>query len=347
MIGINDAIFAMRGHVAIKSPGTPNVPPMHLEVDVGILNDPSKEESATLDYYLNACAHLFNVLSDDPSLRSSPLHELLQQIFATFQTPRENRNEKDAIEATKWLALFGSVGKALWYLRPTADPQLRRELTRLANEPKQIIGNQFLFYIAGTLAASGHEIQFVAEQGKSEQKTPDLRASRTGKNVWIEANAKQPVTIINTPEKLSRLIRDIIAEKKLKFSDPKYSPGMIVADISPADHNVNEAAGIPGIKLRAELRKPLPNGGFIYQLFKDAEWEQQPENRGNVVAYIVNEFRAIDRSKHHVFQCLITLSRRVLQSDTALAFPKYHLLVVERSAEADALIELAKIVYVV
>jgi hypothetical protein len=333
--------------MAFKSPDTPNGSPIHLEIDAGILNDPSKEVSATLDFYLNACAHLFNLLSDDPSLRTSPLCELLQQIFATFQTPPDKQNERDGIEAAKWLGLFGPVGKALWYLQPSADPQLRRELNRIANEPKQIIGNQFLFYIAGTLAANGHEIQFVPEQGKAERKTPDIRASKAGKDVWIEANAKQPVTALNTPEKISRLIRDIVAEKKLKFSDPKYSPGMIVADISPADPNVNEAGGTAEIKLRPELRKPLPNGGFIYRLFDDPEWELQPENQGNVVAYIVNEFRAIDRSKYHVFQCLITLSRRVVESGSALAFPKYHLLVVERSAEADALVELAKIVYVV
>jgi hypothetical protein len=296
---------------------------------------------------MSACAHLFNVLCADASLQDSPLSELLQQIFATFQAPPENRSESEVLEAAKWLALFGSVGKALWHLRPTSDPQLRRELKRLANEPKQIIGTQFLFYIAGTLAAHGHAIQFVAEQGKSEQKTPDLRARKNGKNVWVEANAKQPVTNINTPEKLSRLIRDIIGEKKLKFADPQYSPGMIVADISPADHTVNETGAISGIKFRADFCKRLPNGGFIYQLFKDAEWEQQLENQGNVVAYIIEEFRAIDRSKHHVSHCLITLSRRVVQSGNALAFPKYHLLLVDRSAEADAPVELAKIVYIV
>ena len=55
------------------------------------------------------------------------------------------------------------------------------------------------------------------------------------------------------------------------------------------------------------------------------------------MAYIMEEFRQIDRSKYHVAQCLFT-ARRVFKSNGKLAFPKYHLLVVDRSAEADAVV---------
>jgi hypothetical protein len=217
----------------------------------------------------------------------------------------------------------------------------------LATEPLQIIGNQYLFYIAGTLAAAGYDIEFVTEQGRSALKTPDLRASKAGKNTWIEANAKSPVTAVDTPQRLAWMVRDIIAEKKLKFSNPAYSPGLIIADISPADHLVNETGAIPQIKLLPNLMKPLPNGGFLYRLYDDPAWNTHSENRGNIVAYILDEFSQIDRSKYHVSQCLMTLTRRAFESNGRLVFPKYHLLVVNRAAEEDALTELARIVYVI
>jgi len=313
-----------------------------------ILDDPSNEEGIlALDYYLNACGHLLNVLNADPKLRQSPLAGLLEEVFAFFNTEPSDRNSSEAEETAKWLGLFGVVGKALWFLRKKDDPQLRRELTRLATNPQEVIGNQYLFYIAGTLAAKGYDIEFVSEQGGSALKTPDLRASKAGKNTWIEANAKNPVIAVDTAQRLAWMVRDIIAEKKLKFTNSGYSPGLIVADISPADHLVNETGTVPQIRLLPNVREPLPNGGFLYRLYDDPDWRTHPENNGNIVAYLVDEFSQIDRSKYYVFQCLITLTRRVFKSDGRMAFPQYHLLVVDRSAELDALTELARIVYVV
>ena len=205
---------------------------------------------------------------------------------------------------------------------------MRRELKRLATEPSQVIGNQYLFYIAGTLAAKQYDIEFVTEQSGAALKTPDLRASKAGKNTWIEAIAKNPTITVDTPQRLALMVRDIIAEKKLKFSNPAYSPGLIVADISPADHLVNETGASPQIKLLRNFRRPLPNGGFLYRLYEDPGWTTQPENSGNIVAYILDEFSQIDRSRYHVSQCLITVTRRVFRSNGRLAFPKYHLLVV-------------------
>jgi hypothetical protein len=318
------------------------------EVNQIILDDPSNEHGLlALDYYLNACGHLLNVLDADPKLRHSQLAGLLEHVFAFLGAEPSEHDNTEADEAAEWLGLFGVVGKALWFLRNKDDAQLRRELRRLATEPQQVIGNQYLFYIAGTLAANGYDIEFVTEQGGAALKTPDLRASKAGKNTWIEANAKSPVTAVDTPQRLAWMVRDIVAEKKLKFANSIYSPGLIVADISPADHLVNDSGAVPQIKLLANVRKPLPTGGFLYRLYDDPQWNTLPENNGNIVAYVVDEFRQIDRSKHHVSQCLITLTRRAFKSNGKLAFPKYHLLVVDRSAEEDALTELARIVYVV
>jgi hypothetical protein len=125
-----------------------------------------------------------------------------------------------------------------------------------------------------------------------------------------------------------------------------YSPGLIVADISPVDHLANQSLA-PGIKLLPDGMKPLPNGGFLYRLCDDPEWYSRPENNGNIVRFIVDEFSQIDRSRYHVYQCLITLTRQVFKLDDKLFSPKRHLLVVHHSAEMDALTDLARIVYVV
>jgi hypothetical protein len=323
--------------------------PNHVhKVNELMLNDPSNEEgSLVLDYYVNSCAHLSNVLSADPKLRRSELAGLLERVLAFFETEPSERDDSSAIEQARWLGLFGVVGKALWFLRDEDDPQLRCELTRLAMQPLQVIGSQYLFYIAGTLAAKGYDIEFVREQAGAAVKTPDLRANKAGKDIWIEATTKTPAIAVDTPQRLAWMVRDIIAEKKTKFSDPAYSPGLIVADISPANHLVNETGLAPLIKLHEKSVTPLPRGGFLCRLHDDPEWNARPENTGNVVRYILDEFSQIDRSKYHVFQCLITLTRRAFKSDSGIAFPKYHLLVVDRSAEHDALIELARGVYVI
>jgi hypothetical protein len=156
--------------------------------------------------------------------------------------------------------------------------------------------------------------------------------------------------VIDTPEKIWQMIRDIIEEKSQKFSNPKYSPGMIVADISTAYHLVNENGTVPFLKLRSDLCRRLGKDlseGFIYRLYEDDEWESHRENQGNVFAYLVDEFSRIDRTKRHVAQCLITITRQILRDGRQIAFPKGHQLVVHRDAEAQALLDLSRHVYVV
>jgi hypothetical protein len=318
--------------------------------DEAVLNDPANEESDAFEYWINATAHLLNVLHADSNLRGTALHGQLLSLIAFWDAKPEERNNEKAMDAFLDLAWFGAVGRALWHLRGSKDAQLRLELERLATDPEVLVGNQYLFYIAGTLAAKGYAIEFVPEKGKHGKKTPDLKASKSGKSIWIEANAKQPKRVIDTPERLWQLIRDIIAEKKQKFTDPAYAPGMIVADISTAYHLVNETGTAPVLKLRGDLCKPLGKtiqDGFVYPLYADPDWHKQPENQGNVFAYLVDEFAAIDRAKYHVAQCLITITRRVWRDGRQVAFPKGHQLIVHRSVEPDAMLDLSRHVYVV
>jgi len=332
-------------------------------VDEAVLADPGNEESASLDYYFHATAHLLNVLHADAKLRKSPLYEQVMALVQFWNADPSERNNTKAYDAAIDAHLFGTVGKALWYFRGKNDPQLRKELGRLATEEGALVGTHYLFYIAGTLAAKGFNVSFVPEQGTKGAKTPDLLAELDGRRIWVEANAKQPKRTVDTPEKIWQMIRDIIEEKSQKFTDAQYSPvksqkftdaqyspGMIVADISTAYHLVNENGTAPFLKLREDLCRPLGHSladGFVYRLYDDPAWEQQKENQGNVFAYLIDEFSRIDRSKRHVDQCLITITRQVLRDDKMLAFPKGHQLVVHRDAESQAMLELSKHVYVV
>ena len=70
---------------------------------------------------------------------------------------------------------------------------------------------------------------------------------------------------VDTVQRLAWMVRDIISEKKNKFTNPVYSPGLIVADIaspalgerkrSPTPHRAparhSEAAPERGIPLSA------------------------------------------------------------------------------------------------
>lgn len=229
--------------------GDDKTPPCH--VDEGVLGDPANEETDSLGYYFNATAHLLNVLYSEDKLRRSPMAEQVMALVRFWDAEPSDRDNTKAHDAAIDAHLFGVVGKALWCLWKRDDPQLRRELQRLASDPEALVGTQYLFYVAGTLAAKGFAVSFVAEQGKHGEKTPDLHAVKGDQQIWIEANAKQPKRVVDTPEKIWQMIRDIIEEKSQKFSNPKYSPGMIVADISTAYHLVNENGTAPFLKLRS------------------------------------------------------------------------------------------------
>lgn len=311
------------------------------------LDNISEEETNTLDYWLEGTAYLLSVLRSDPKLRTSYLVEELMTLNEFMLSPTDERTFQTNAEAIRQLSNFGPVGKALWFLRKNDQPQLRKEFGRLATKKDQFIGTQFLFYVAGTFAGHGFDVEFVPESKGQKDKTPDLRTTKNGKTIWIEANAKQPVRNVDTPERIWQTIRDIIEEKKQKFSDQTYWPGLIVADISTVNEHMSTNSTAPLISVRENVCMPLPNGGFICRLYDDPDWAVRPENQGNVFSFLVEEFAKIDRSRHGVMQCLVVISRRSETDGANFWFPRRHQLIVHRSSETDALVELSRSIYVV
>jgi hypothetical protein len=321
-----------------------------IPVDESILLTPSNEETDTLKYWIEASAYLFNFAIDDPELSQMIICDQLAALLTFWRTKSLKTSPQDLEDAALDLSYFAPVGKALWYLPDKSDPQFKKEIRRFAAGPPTAIGTQYLFYIAGTLASHGFELGFVPEAGKESRKTPDLWAQKNGQRIWIEANAKQPKRVIDSPEKVWQLIRDVIAEKKQKFGDATYAPGLIVADVSPIAEEINRPGTLgsaPLVATQSDCCEPLAPNGFICRLYQDVDWPSRPENQDNIFAFLVQEFAAIDRQKHHVEQCLVTVSRRVVRLGNNLAFPRQHQLVVTRNAEKLALKELSRSVYVV
>jgi hypothetical protein len=321
-----------------------------IPVETSLLRNPTSEELDTRRYWIEASASLFNFAIEDPELSQMPICAQLAALMTFWRTENPQATAQSLEDAALDLSYFGPVGKALWYLPDKSDPQFRKEIKRFATDPPNAIGTHYLFYIVGTLASHGYQVGFVPEAGKASRKTPDLWAEKDGQRTWIEANAKQPKRPIDSPEKVWQLIRDIITEKKQKFSEPIFAPGLIVADVSPIADQINRGGTLgsaPLVRTRSDCCEPLPLNGFICRLYQDVEWSSRPENRDNIFAFLVQEFAAIDRQKHNVEQCLVTVSRRVVRVGNNLAFPRQHQLVITRNAEKQALSELSRFIYVV
>ncbi len=319
-------------------------------VDEELLDNPLNEEVAALSYYFQATVHFLNTLEADQNLRVLPMRDAAADLVEFWNKEPALRDGRDPFDAALDTVFYGTIGKALWFQRQQGiSAQLRRELDRLSRDEGAVVGNHYLFYVAGMLGAHGFEVEFVAEEGQIANRTPDLVARKDGRTYWVEANAKQPVIEVDTPERIQRLVQSIIEEKSRKFVDQRFSGGIIAADVSPAHYWVNRANVTPNVKLRREVMRPHPGGGdgFVYPLADDVEWPHHIENQDNIFRFLVDEFQQLDRTRYFVDQLLITVTRRVVRSGRSLELPKGHQLLVHRDAEARALHEAAKHIYVV
>ena len=141
-----------------------------IPVDETILANPANEETNALPYWIEACAYLFNLIIGDPDLSRLPIGDQLHALLSFWRTKRLSADRADLEDAALDLSYFGPVGKAVWYVTDEKDPQFKRELTRFAIDPASAVGNHYLFYIVGTLAANGYKVGFVPEAGKQNSK---------------------------------------------------------------------------------------------------------------------------------------------------------------------------------
>jgi hypothetical protein len=289
---------------------------------------------------------MVTTLKDDSKLRKSRVYEDAQAVLAWFEMPKDKR-PVPASTINPMLYKLGTIGKALFFINAPIQGQLRSELTRFDHDGN-FIGNWYLLNIAGDLAVSGYKIDFLKESGG---KTPDFSATKNGKTLYVEANAKQPKVPVDNPTKIQQMVRDIIEEKRQKFEDPQYWPGVIVADISPASYLVNEN-GLPNrFELRGDLCVPdktsIYPDAFEYPVYKDQDFFDRPHNQGNFFHYLAQEFSQIDLAKTQVVQCILSIYRHANSQEGRTEFVKGNQLIIRKNFENLALKEIAPHRYIV
>jgi hypothetical protein len=316
---------------------------MAYEVDAELLSDWRNEELNPHHYAYFACASLANWVEADGDLRNGRLHQHLTEQLAYWETDLRDRDRTQAKAHYMDLHLLSFAGRTVFRKHGLVERQLRRELRRLSDDPNQIVGTQYLFYMAAVLLERDFEVSFVPEE--RDARTPDLEARKAGRHVFIEANAKQPYRPPMAPGEVQRALQTAIDEKKLKFADPRFSPGMLVVDVTMQYTVPNETGLVRLVKWHSDALSQQ-DGANVVRLERDPGWSSRPENTGNIVSYLLDAFASIDRTRYHVQQALLTITRDAWYSGNEMTVPTAHLLVLERGAESNALFEITKLAYV-
>ncbi|OHB69036.1 MAG: hypothetical protein A2W23_02410 [Planctomycetes bacterium RBG_16_43_13] len=317
------------------------------KVDVSLLSDLINEETHGWEYHLNGANFFTNYLLSDKKLRCSSILAKCEDVLAYWYKPPEDRAPDPNYEQVLAVMALGVIGKALFFLDdPIPKSQLRNELRRLANDPKQLIGNFFLFYLVGLLTSQKCKVDFVIEESRP---TPDLRISDGPLFYFIEANARQPYRAIDDDVKSQReQIKALLEEKLLKFSDKRYRPGIIAGELSRVISLYNSDGCQCGPKLLRVTNEQLPPGVKIYHLERDAEWSRRGENVNSLLHHVVEEF-ALQDDKDQIVGIFLAVVRQPYINSTGsrLRFPRTGLLVIDHREDAERYAALSKTIYTV
>jgi len=221
--------------------------------DERIIADPSAENTSTLEFYRHAVGYLLHVLKRDPYLSSSLLATAGERALNFWSLSPQDRQQSKVADAAMDLHVLGTIGKAVFRCGGIDNPQLRKELIRLVETEYGLLANYYLFYVAGTLGAAGYGVQFVSEEPKKGARTPDLLASKADRRAFVEATVKEPVRAIHSTEQLGHVIRDVFEEKRRKFMDVRFTPGLIAFDATPIANRAGQSDLAPGVRLQERL----------------------------------------------------------------------------------------------
>lgn len=239
---------------------------------------------------------------------------------------------------------YGIIGKALYFLKqPLTQAQFKRELMRYASRPDELIGNHYLFYLAGLLAEKGYTVNFVPE---STFPTPDLEINKSGSTYFIEANARQRRRIIDDPTDLRNQIKALIEEKRTKFRDTHFRPGIIAGEVSPLVPLFNKDKDQRTLNLNAQAIKRLPSGTILYDLSQDNDWHNNPDNIGGVFQCLVEEY-ALQDTDNRLDGVFLSISRQIYQEGDELEYPRAGLLILDKNSAATLYEGLIKQIYII
>ncbi len=343
-----------------------------MEHNKDLIEKTALEELSPADYYTECCAFLDDFVAQRPKLAGAEVREALTSLTKVLLTDPGERNfdalgtiqrlvqpfllddrssSEPAASVAAALLIFGMAGKSLYFLskRPHSH-QFEKEITRLFVSMSEVRSNIWLFHISAQLAQAGFRIEFIDE---TEEPTPDFLATRGDVRVFVEANTRTPLRrdIVGIKDALWNAMHGDAKSsgKQIKFRDPQFDPGLIVVDISNCDVNSNETGLPPRLKLLAGALVFQNELGRIYDISRDPEFFDQPENTGNVVEFAVryfHEMAAINR--YHVRALLVGISMGVGTFEKGvLGAPKGALMVVDSRCPQLALQELSRQIFLV
>lgn len=93
---------------------------MSTAYDESVIQDVPREETDTLNYYVECMAFLDEYLEQDAALRRAPLKEKLVALLGYWCN--EERNPACHNEALIDTFLFGPIGQAIYFLKDGASP---------------------------------------------------------------------------------------------------------------------------------------------------------------------------------------------------------------------------------
>ncbi len=337
-----------------------------------LIENTALEELSPAEYYTECCAYLDDFVTQRPKLAGAQVREVLAILMKVLLTDPESRefetlttiqrlvgpflfddqsSSEPAASVVAALFLFGMVGKSLFFLSKQAHShQFEKEISRLLISLSEVRSNLWLFYTSARLAQAGFQIEFVAE---AEEPTPDFLAKRGNIRVFVEASARSPVRrdITGIKDILWNVLRGDAKSggKQIKFRDPQFDPGMIVLDISNCDVNSNDTGLPTHLKLRSDAIVVQNELGRIYDISRDPEFFDLPENTGNVVEYAVRYFHdMVATNRYCVRAVLVGISMGVKTFEKGiLGAPKGSVMVVDSRYPQLALQELSSQIYLI
>ena len=343
-----------------------------MEHDKDVIEKTALEDLSPADYYTECCAFLDDFLAKRPKLAGAEVREVLTSLLNVLLTEPDLRNfdalatmrrlvspffldnqssSESAASLVAALFLFGMAGKSLYFLsKQSHSHQFENEIARLFVSMSEVRSNIWLFHTSAQLAQAGFMIEFIAE---AETPTPDLLAIRKDVRVFVEANTRAPMRrdIAAIKDALWNVMHGDAKSsgKQIKFEDPKFDPGLIVVDISNCDVNSNETGLPPHLKLRSDALVIQNEQGRIYDISRDPEFFDQPENTGNVVEFAVRYFHQMAAvNRYHVRALLVGISMGIRTVEKGvLGAPKGSVMVVDSRYPQLALQELSRQIYLV
>lgn len=316
------------------------------KVNVSLLSDPINEEAQGWEYHLNGAYFFTNYLISDEKLCCSRILAKCEDVLGYWAKRPEDRAPDPHLEQVLAVMALGVIGKALFFLDdPIPKGQLRNELLRFANDPKQLIGNFFLFYLVGLLASQKCKVDFVMEESG---KTPDLKISDGPSFYFIEANARQPCRPIDDVKSQHRQIKALIEEKLPKFSEVQYRPGIIAGEVSRVIPLLGPDGSQCHVKLLNETKELLPSGVKIFHLDRDAKWSKRAGNTNSMLCHVVEEF-ALQDDQDQIAGIFLAVARQPYSNSTGsrMGFPRGGLLVIDHREDAKRYAALSKTIYTV